>query len=201
MKKNAIFYLSDGTGITASILGRSLLTQFNLELEEITIPYVKTVEKAKEVSLEIENHYRLTQQKPLVFCTFVNPEINHIITQTPALVLDFFKTFIEPLENHFQQRSTHTEGRTHGMHNDEEYMVRMNAVNYTLNNDDGANIHDYAQADLILIGVSRCGKTPTSLYLALHFGLYVANFPLTEESLEGYELPKFLKPYKHKYLL
>lgn len=197
--KRTVFFISDGTGITAANLGQSLLTQFDsIQFETITIPYVDNVVKANKVVADIEQVYQQEGKKPLVFATFVNPDIHQIIVNSSALVLDFFKIFIGPLEEELGEKSSHTVGRAHGLKNYEDYMIRINAVNYTLTNDDGANIHDYNEADVILIGVSRCGKTPTCLYMALHFGLRAANYPLTSDDLSQLHLPKFLKSFRHK---
>jgi hypothetical protein len=197
--KRTVFFISDGTGITAANLGQSLLTQFDgIQFETITIPYVNSIEKANQVVAKIEHVFRAEGKKPLVFATFVNPDIHQIIVTSPALILDFFKIFIGPLEEELGEKSSHTVGRAHGLKNYEDYMIRINAVNYTLSNDDGANIHDYNESDVILIGVSRCGKTPTCLYMALHFGLRAANYPLTSDDLSQLHLPKFLKNFRHK---
>ena len=196
---NTAFFVSDGTGITAANLGRSLLSQFDaLQFEEITLPYISSVEQAKEAADLITQTFEKTQKRPLVFTTLINAEFYNIVANTPAFVKDLFKTFIGPLEDELGIQSSHTVGKTHGLKNYEDYMTRMNAVNYTLNNDDGVNIHDYAKADVILLGVSRCGKTPTCLYLALQFGLFAANYPLTLEDLDKLALPTCLKPFKHK---
>lgn len=197
--KRTVFFISDGTGITATNLGRSLLTQFeNITFEETTIPYVNNLTKAECVFKQIQQAADKDGKKPIIFATFVNLEIHKYLINAPGLFMDFFRTFIGPLEQELGVSSSHTVGRTHGLKNYDEYMTRINAVNYALTNDDGANIHDYNQADIILIGVSRCGKTPTCLYMALQFGLYTANYPLTKEDLENLTLPKFLKAEKQK---
>ncbi|MGE3919475.1 MAG: pyruvate, water dikinase regulatory protein [Gammaproteobacteria bacterium] len=197
--KRTVFFISDGTGITATTLGRSLITQFEkVEFEEVTIPYVNDLTKVEAVLQAINAAFERDQQKPIVFTTLINQEIHARIQQSPAVVMDFFSTFIGPLEKELQQKSSHTVGRTHGLKDYNDYMIRINAVNYTLACDDGANLRDYDKADIILVGVSRCGKTPTSLYLALQFGLHTANYPFTSDELVTQALPKALQSQRAK---
>lgn len=197
--KRTIFFVSDGTGITAETLGLTLLSQFeNIDFEKNTIPYVNTVEKAQDVIKEINSVYEREQLKPVVFATLVNHDIHQLIKTSNAVFLDFLSTFIEPLEKALGCQSSHTMGRSHGMQNYENYMLRINAVNFALSNDDGGNVHQYDKADFILVGVSRSGKTPTCLYLALQFGISAANYPLTEEDVEKQTLPALLTKYKQK---
>lgn len=84
------------------------------------------------------------------------------------------------------------------MGNEKHYDTRIEAVNYALEHDDGMTAKNYPSADLILIGVSRSGKTPTCLYLAMQYGIKVANYPLAPEDLDRLALPNVLKCYKHK---
>lgn len=197
--KRTVFFISDGTGITAETLGHSLLTQFeNLSFEKITIPYVDTLTKAEEIVTRINQTATKDENKPLIFSTLVNPEIREIINKSHGLLLDFFKTFINPLEAELKTKSTHHIGRMHGLVDYNAYMTRINAVNYTQSHDDGLSQQNYAKADIILIGVSRCGKTPTCLYLALQFGTFAANYPFTEEDMSELKLSPTLQKYKHK---
>ncbi len=197
--KRTVFMLSDGTGITAEILSNSLITQFeHVEFEKISIPYVDSLEKANDAIERINHSFLLDQVKPLVFMTLVNPEVRNHIKQANACSFDLFGTFIQPLEQELQQKSSYTIGRTHGVVNDESYFHRIEAVDYTLSHDDGVKPRGYEKADIILIGVSRCGKTPTCLYMALQYGILAANYPFTEEDLDGFHLPDLLRPYKHK---
>jgi len=197
--KRTVYYISDGTGITANTLGRSLLTQFeHVSFEEITVPYVNTHDKAVSILKEINGIYQRDGLKPIIFATLVNKEIHDILSDSKGIFMDFFKTFIGPLEEELELKSTHTVGRSHGLLDYNNYMLRINAVNYALSTDDGINYKDYDKADFILVGVSRCGKTPTCLYLALNFGAYAANYPFTEEDISHGDLPAFLKPFRHK---
>lgn len=193
-----IYFVSDGTGITAEALGHSLLTQFeNIRFETHTLPYINTNEKAHEV---IEHIKKNAAANPIVFSTLVDEELRELFKAAPFITLDLFNAFIPQLESILSIKSSHKIGKTHSVNtlNYDNYMLRMNAVNYALSNDDGANIHDYNRADVILIGVSRCGKTPTCLYLALQFGIYTANYPLTEDELSLQKLPEFLRSLKSK---
>lgn len=198
-----VYFVSDGTGITAETLGQSLLTQFeNIEFETQTLPNVNTVEKAVKIieSIKLNSHNSGGNSRPIIFSTLVNDEVRHIFQAAPFIFLDLFNSFIPILESELSVKSSRMMNKTHGVniHNYNNYMLRMNAVNYALSNDDGANIHEYSIADVILVGVSRCGKTPTCLYLALQFGIYAANYPMTEDEMNLQCLPEILKPLKNK---
>lgn len=197
--KHTVYFISDGTGITAETLGHSLLTQFaHIEFENITIPYVDTIEKAHAVIEQINTTAIKTHQRPLIFATLINPEIRTLLGTSKGLLLDFFNQFIKPLEEELKTDSSPSVGRTHGLIDYEAYKIRIDAVNYALSHDDGVSTKNYGAADLILIGVSRCGKTPTCLYLALQFGIFAANYPFTEEDMSVLQLPKFLAEHRHK---
>lgn len=199
MKKRHVFCVSDGTGITANILGHSLLSQFEqTEFTHVTLPYIDNEEKAHDVVNQISAVFEAEKVPPIVFTTFVKPELSAIIQQCPGLILDFFQNFIDPLEKTLEEKSSHTIGRTHGMVDYNTYKRRIDALNFSLNTDDGACTHQYNHADIILVGVSRCGKTPTSLYLSLQFGLFVANYPITDTDLDALSLPKSLQAHKRK---
>ncbi|ASQ45868.1 posphoenolpyruvate synthetase regulatory kinase/phosphorylase PpsR [Legionella clemsonensis] len=197
--KQHVFMISDGTGITAENLGNSLITQFeNIEFEKLTLPYIDSVLKAEAAVQRINSCYEETGVKPLVFMTLVNPEIVKTIQQAKASMFDLFNTFLGPLEQALHAKSSYTVGRTHGVANSQSYRQRIEAVDYALAHDDGIKIRDYDKADIVLIGVSRCGKTPSCIYMALHFGVLAANYPFTEEDLTFLNLPDTLRPYKHK---
>ena len=197
--QRTVFFISDGTGITAETLGRSLLTQFeNISFDYDTIPNVNTLEKAKAAVQRIEAVYQKEGVKPIIFATVIDPTIGQLLKTEHGMLMDFFQAFINPLENELGCHSSHTVGRSHGVHDYTNYMQRMQAVNFALGNDDGASTKEYAHADVILIGVSRCGKTPTCLYLALQFGVFAANYPFVDDDLQVLHLPKALRPYKSK---
>ncbi len=194
-----VFYISDGTGITAETLGQSLLTQFEgLPTRATRMPFIDSVDKARECVARI-NAAATEGQRPIVFNTLVDQATSRVLHGANALVLDLFQTFIEPLERELKRKSTHTIGRSHSAtQNQQEYTNRIEAINFSLAHDDGQTDKNLAQADVILIGVSRSGKTPTSLYLALTFGLRCANYPLIPEDFERDALPASLLPYKGK---
>lgn len=197
--KRYVFMVSDGTGITAETLGNSLMTQFeNIDFEKLTIPYIDSEQKAENVVLRINQTYQEQRVKPLLFMTLVDPEIRKYFKNVNACVYDLFSTFIGPLETELNEKSSYTVGRTHGVANDKSYSTRIEAVEFALNYDDGVKTRGYEKADIILIGVSRCGKTPSCIYMALQYGILAANYPFTEDDLVGFNLPECLKPHKHK---
>lgn len=196
--KRRVFMISDGTGITAETLGNSLITQFeHTKFEKLTIPYIDSVEKAKEVVLQINHCFEHDKIKPLVFITLVNQEISAEIRQAKGCIFDLFNTFIGPLEDELQEKSSYRIGKSHGLIN-KSYYHRIEAVDYALSHDDGLKSPGYEKADIILVGVSRCGKTPTCIYLALQYGMLAANYPFTDQDINAVELPALLRPYKHK---
>lgn len=197
--KRTVFMISDGTGITVESLGNSLMTQFEgVEFDKLTIPYIDTLEKADQVIAQINQSYAATKIKPLVFMTLVNPEICEHINRTNFCVYDLFNTFLSPLEKELGVKSSDTVGRAHGVADSKSYDLRIDAINYALTYDDGVKLRGYDNADIILIGVSRCGKTPSCLYMALQFGVFAANYPITDDDIANFRLPESLRPYKHK---
>ncbi len=194
-----VFFVSDRTGITAEILGRTLLSQFpGLEVRRRLLPFVDTPAKARAARAEIDAASRRDGTAPIVFSTLIDDEIRAIVFGADALCLDLFEGFIRRLEEALGMASSHTLGLAHGVGDELAYQRRIEAVNFTLAHDDGAATADYARAEVILVGVSRSGKTPTCLYLALQYGVYAANYPLTAEDLEAQRLPAALAPYRRK---
>jgi len=199
MNQRTVFFISDQTGITAETLGRSLLTQFeSIKFRQVTVPFIATVDKAREAVAQIDLVAKVEGVRPIVFSTLVHDELRNLLRQADCLFLDFIDAFVGPLEREIGVKSSHTSGRAHGMADNSSYTRRIDAMNFALANDDGASTAAYADADVILVGVSRSGKTPTCLYLALQFGVAPANYPLTGEELEGKRLPRLLRPHKHK---
>lgn len=194
-----VFLVSDGTGITVDYLSGSLLSQFpDIEFDKKTYSEVQTPERLQKVIEDIKQYSHQSSERPIVFATLVNPEWITRIKATDALVCDLFSTFLNPLEQELRQKSAYTVGKTHSVRNLETYAERMKAIDFALAHDDGLKHSGYEKADIILIGVSRCGKTPSCIYMALHFGVLAANYPFTEEDLVHDTLPKVLRPYKHK---
>jgi regulator of PEP synthase PpsR (kinase-PPPase family) len=189
-----VFFLSDGTGITAQMLGHSLLTQFEgVEFTQVTLPFIDSAEKAEECLARIEAENASGNGQPIVFSTLVNQEVRAVFRRANALFLDFFETFIDPLEAGLGLKSSHTIGRSHSAMDKKEYQQRIEAINFAMAHDDGASHRELSQADVILIGVSRSGKTPTSLYLAMQFGVKAANYPLIPEDFDRNRLPDALR--------
>lgn len=191
------FFVSDHTGLTAETLGHSLLSQFDgIELRRVTLPFIDTADKALAVRARINAAAQADGLRPLVFSTLTPTEIRDILAGCNGLFLDLFDMFIAPLEVELGVVSSHAIGRSHAA--GASYSARIDAVNYALDHDDGGITRELHRAEIVLVGVSRCGKTPTSLYLALQFGIYAANYPLVEEDFASGELPAALKPLCNK---
>jgi [pyruvate, water dikinase]-phosphate phosphotransferase / [pyruvate, water dikinase] kinase len=189
------FFVSDRTGITAEMLGHSLLTQFDdVRFNEVTLPFVDTVEKAREVVEKINRQGAADGARPIVISTLARIEIARVIGQANALFLDCFEMFISPLEREIGVPASHAVGRSHSVSDFVNYRRRIESVNYTLSHDDGLATRDLSEADVVLVGVSRCGKTPTCLYLSMQFGIRAANYPLIPEDFAAKQLPAQLRP-------
>ena len=197
--KRSVFFISDGTAITAETLGHSLLAQFpHVKFDIHIIPYITSEEAAMNVVEEINKRAEKDGEQPLVFDTLVDPYARDIINTANAVNLDVFEGLISKLSDVLGTAPTTLVGQTHAVTDSESYKARIDAVHFALDNDDGARTRHYDKADLILIGVSRSGKTPTSIYLSLQFGIRVANYPLTEEDLDDNRLPAVLRAHKNK---
>ena len=193
-----VFYVSDGTGITAETIGHSLLTQFSgLRFATDRLPFVDSADKAREAARRIRSAGEAVGLRPVVVNSCVDPELNRLLAESGALMLDVFAPFIEPLERELGQIRQARVGQAHGMVDFDTYHRRINAMNFALTHDDGMSV-DYDEADVILVAVSRAGKTPTCVYLALHHGVRAANYPLTEEDLEHDRLPPRLRAHRSK---
>ena len=199
MAERTVYFVSDQTGVTAETLGHSLLTQFDgVEFRTVTVPFVNDVDKAIRVTKRIDRNADRTGMRPIVFTSFVQDEIRAPLLSCKGLVLDFFAAFLGPLEDELGVQSSHTLGRAHGMSDVNRYDTRINAMNFSMDADDGHGTRHYDRADVILTGVSRSGKTPTCLYLALQYGVFAANYPLAEEDLESGEVPEVLRNFRGK---
>lgn len=193
------FFISDGTGITAQVLGQSLLAQFNnVDFRKHTLPYIDTLDKAEEAVGKITQASEEDGAQAIVFDTIVDQTIRSKISASGGFMIDIFSTFLAPLESTLGTQSSYTVGRSHAGIDNAAYKDRINAMHFALENDDGASTKHFEDADLILIGVSRSGKTPSCLYLALQFGIYAANYPLTPEDMESGGIPAPLRKYHHK---
>ena len=199
MHTRTVFVISDGTGITAETFGTALMAQFDITPRIVRIPFVDTVDKAHQAVRQINHNSEVEGKKSIVFSPRVNPDVVAVVTQhCKGLLMDMFSTFVQPLEDELGLKSQHRVGRFSDISQSKEYLNRMEAINYTLAHDDGQTHADLSGADVVLIGVSRSGKTPTSLYLAMQFGLKVANYPLIPEDFDRKQLPPALEPIRKK---
>jgi regulator of PEP synthase PpsR (kinase-PPPase family) len=199
MPNRTVFFVSDGTGITAETFGNSILNQFTLKPRHVRRPFIDSVAKAAQVVQEINEAARTEGRRPIVFVTLVEREVLAVFQGgCEGMVLDLFGTFIAPLEAELQMTSNHRVGRFADVARSHEYGERIEAINFALAHDDGQSARNLEAADVILVGVSRSGKTPTSLYLAMQHGIKAANYPLIPEDFERGELPRSLLPHKPK---
>lgn len=197
--ERTVFVVSDSTGITAETFSHSVLSQFDqARFKSIRVPFIDSAEKADEVVARINRCALEEQHAPLVFSTLVNPAVALRVRHANCTFLDLFGTFIKPVEEALGLKSNHSIGRSHSVGLSKQYNNRIEAINFSLAHDDGQFVHGLEQADVILIGVSRCGKTPTSLYLAMQYAIKAANFPLIPEDFERRALPTTLVPYRNK---
>ena len=199
MPNRTVFFVSDGTGITAETFGNSIMAQFATKPRHVRRPFIDTPDKAHQVVREVNHAAETEGMRPIVFVTLVNPEILAIVKeQSLGLVLDMFNTFIEPLEAELGITSNHRVGRFTDVSKSQEYTDRIEAINFSLAHDDGQSSKNLTNADVILVGVSRSGKTPTSLYLAMQHGIKAANYPLIPEDFDRGQIPSMLAPFKKK---
>lgn len=193
-----VFFVSDGTGITAETFGHAVLTQFDLRFKQVRLPFIDDIDKAHDALRKLNEAFVLDGKRPIVFSTLVKTELSSIIRKSSGMYMDLIQTFVEPLEQELGVKSTHTIGRSHNIADTDEYKNRIEAINYSLMHDDGQSHKNLSVADVILVGVSRSGKTPTSLFLAMQYGIKAANYPLIPEDFERGKLPSGLLPHKSK---
>lgn len=199
LTERTVFVVSDSTGITAETFSHSVLSQFEqVKFETTRIPFIDTPEKAIGAAERINRAAMQHQVQPLVFSTLVNPDSVRIIQQANCIFLDLFSAFVQHIENALGMKSSHSVGRSHMDAQSEQYKHRIEAINFSLAHDDGQFVKGLEQADVILVGVSRCGKTPTSLYLAMQYAIKAANFPLIPDDFDRGSLPATLAPYRNK---
>jgi [pyruvate, water dikinase]-phosphate phosphotransferase / [pyruvate, water dikinase] kinase len=199
MAHRTAFFISDGTGITAETFASALLAQFEVKPHRVRLPFIDSADKAHQAVHQINHCIKVDGNRPLVFTTVVNKEVLAVLkAECKGMLIDMFGTFIAPLEAELGVKSNHRVGRFSDVTRSKEYHDRIEAINFTLAHDDGQTDVDLANSDVILVGVSRSGKTPTSLYLAMQFGLKVSNYPLIPEDFERRQLPPALVPYKKK---
>jgi regulator of PEP synthase PpsR (kinase-PPPase family) len=196
--QRTVFFISDGTAITAETLGHSLLTQFRtVDFRQVRIPFVGDVAKANAAVKRINQAGEEDGAPPIVFNSIVDGHISAIIKSGNAVFLDVFTTFLDTMAQALGVSPQASVGRAHGVANLERYEQRIEATSYALSHDDGVST-TYDHCELILVGVSRSGKTPTCLYMALNFGVKAGNYPLTQNDLEDQKLPAFLRQHRAK---
>lgn len=189
--RRGVFFLSDGTGITAEALGNALLTQFDgFSFEKTTLPFIHSVERARDVVRFIGQAAAASGTRPIVFSTTISDDIRAELRNADALFIDLFDQMIPPIAVELGSKPIHAQGRAHGVADANRYGARISAMNFAMEHDDGQSVRDLERADVVLIAPSRCGKTPTSIYLALQHGVFAANFPLTEDDLGELRLPR-----------
>jgi hypothetical protein len=197
--RRSVFFVSESTGITAETLGHSLLSQFDgLHFESSYQPYINTPQRALELA---ERFGQLTAEdghRPIVFATMVDREVSEILRGSSCFYIEVFDAFMDGLSAELGMVPTRKPGQSHGLRNLEMYDKRIDTINFAMANDDGMRLDNFAEADVILMGVSRSGKTPTCLYLAMHYGLRAANYPLTDDDFGKDEIPFQILPFRHK---
>lgn len=195
--KRQVYFISDSTGITAETMGRGLLAQFApLQFECTTWRYIDTLQKVDEICQQLDRADN--ELRPVIISTLIKGPLRSRLESANAHVLDLLGPFLTPLEEILGQQATPSVGRTHGQIQVHDYQNRMDAVSFALLSDDGLRADHYARADVILIGPSRTGKTPTCLYLAMQYGLYAANYPLVDEDLQRDSLPEPVQAYRSR---
>ena len=195
---HTVFFVSDGTGITAETFGHAVLSQFDMRFRQVRLPFIDTIDKARDAARKINEAFNADRQRPIVFSTLVKPDLSALIRTASGMHMDLIQTFVAPLEQELGVKSTHTIGRSHNIVDSQEYKARIEAINYSLTHDDGQSHKNLTSADIILVGVSRSGKTPTSLYLAMQYGIKAANYPLIPDDFERGKLPSSLPEFRDK---
>jgi hypothetical protein len=191
------FFISDGTAITAETLGHATLSQFELEIAHETLPFIENEARANFVIEKIERTFKQTGNRPFLFYTFVDQKLKEYVERSNAICFDVLKPFTQDIADELKIAPAPKLHRTHSI-KQHKYDHRIDAMNFALANDDGQTTQNYHDADVILVGVSRSGKTPTSIYLALQYGIKAANYPFTEDDMENFKLPTSLRDQKKK---
>ena len=196
LMKTTVYFISDHTGLTVEALGRTLLSQFELDaVEFFTISYINTESKAHAIINKLNEK---VCDRLIVFSSIVNKSLRALFFGQKFDYIDLFSVFLPQLEETLHLKAKDMAGLVHSVGDYSKYMLRIEAINFALAHDDGLNYKGYSQADIILVGVSRSGKTPTSLYLAIQFGIKAANYPITEDDIVANQLPKALTTVREK---
>lgn len=197
--QRTVFLISDSTGITLEKLSHSLLSQFpQVNFTIMTHRYIDTTTKVESICDYIHQVYQQDQLKPLVFTSLLNQTHRSAISTAECIHYDIFEMFMGKLNQVLDLTPTPVSGLSHAVANENQYESRIEAINFALKSDDGLSTSLYEKADVILLGVSRAGKTPTCLYLAMNYGILAANYPITEEDMQFSDVPDVIKKYKSK---
>ncbi|HAS6162632.1 TPA: kinase/pyrophosphorylase [Vibrio vulnificus] len=194
-----VFYVSDGTAITCETLGHVVLGQFPFLANEKTFPFVESEEKLTELIKHIEISFQTNGIKPLVFFSLVLPDLKARLMESPAYCYDVLESIVQRVKDDIQMEPTPKLQRSRSVGKDTDtYFDRIAAIEYTLAHDDGISLKGLELADIILLGVSRSGKTPTSLYMAMQFGLRVVNYPYIDDDIKRLKLLPEFEIHRHK---
>jgi regulator of PEP synthase PpsR (kinase-PPPase family) len=184
-----VYFVAESTGISAEAMGNALLVQFpGVRFERHRIPFITSIGDARKAVATLDAAMA-GPRIPIVFATIADDTIRGVLATSRAPIIDFVDSHLGQLEDLLGMPGQHLAIRVHGVGDQQRYERRMQAVDYAIKHDDGEDIRDYSDADVILLAPSRCGKTPTTMYLALQHSLFVANYPLVPEDLESAELP------------
>ncbi|MBK1649569.1 pyruvate, water dikinase regulatory protein [Rhabdochromatium marinum] len=197
--KRTVFFASESTGITAETLGQSLLSQFDgVEFEEVYMPYINTEARAHALTIRMQEASERDGARPICVATMLDERIGAILRGGHCFYIEVFEHFVAPLGAELGLVPSRESGRSHAITKPSYYTKRIEAINFAMNNDDGVRPSSFRHADVVLTGVSRSGKTPTCLYLAMHYGLRAANYPITEPDLERGDLPEEVREMRSK---
>jgi hypothetical protein len=197
--KRTVYFVSESTGITAETLGHSLLSQFDtVDFEQVYMPYINTELRAKALTERMQEAADRDGVRPICFATMLNEEIRDILRGGNCFYVELFEGFIDPLSTELGVPPSRRSGRSHAITKPSSYTKRIEAINFAMANDDGIRPDNFHRADVVLTGVSRVGKTPTCLYLAMHYGLHSANYPITQEDFERGDVPQLVWDCRHK---
>ena len=198
--KRTVFFVSESTGITAEALGHSLLSQFEgVDFERVYMPFINTELRAKALLERVMEAAERDQARPLIFSTMLDDKVREVMKGGKGyFFMELFEIFVDPLSQELGIPPSRKPGRSHAITEPNTYIKRIDAINFAMSNDDGMRPDNFSRADVVLLGVSRSGKTPTCIYLAMHYGLLAANYPITEEDFEHGDLPKEIYAVKEK---
>lgn len=193
MKKIDLHLISDSTGDTLEQVSKAALAQFpEIDPRRHYWPMIRTSHHMERIIPDIK-------AKPgLIMFTLVNKDIENVLIaackENNWPYISVLDGIIRELARHLGEKSIAQPGLQHEMN--EEYFRRIDAIQYTLHHDDGQSPGGLEDADVILVGVSRTSKTPTSIYIA-NRGLKVANVPM----VPGCPLPRELEENKGKFIV